>query len=197
MAGSSGKGEDLGGGYSLTTWRSWSKYECFGTYLVQRQGTPKGRNALPCTLQQESATHCSEIPCAFGLLAGVSREPLIWRFLVQSIYSESSGSHSSPCPGTPSATPALSAPPSHPGGLARAPVRSAPHAAARSLEAQDLVVWAPWTAAYSSNSEGWRSPSLNLDAIRGNQPKTLRQLLPQDYSQSAKDIRVIIQSLDF
>lgn len=40
-------------------------------------------------------------------------------------------------------------------------------------------------------------PSLNLDAIRGNQPKTPRQLLPQDYSQSAKDIRVIIQSLHF
>lgn len=39
--------------------------------------------------------------------------------------------------------------------------------------------------------------SLNLDAIRGNQPKTLRQLLPQDYSQPAKGIRVIIQSLDF
>lgn len=38
--------------------------------------------------------------------------------------------------------------------------------------------------------------SLNLDAIRGNQPKTLRQLLPQDYSQPAKGIRVIIQSLD-
>jgi hypothetical protein len=38
--------------------------------------------------------------------------------------------------------------------------------------------------------------SLHLDAIRGNQPKTLRQLLPQDYSQPAKGIRVVIQSLD-
>lgn len=45
--------------------------------------------------------HCSEAPCAFGLLGGrVSREPLIWRVLVQSIYSESPGSHSSPCPCT-------------------------------------------------------------------------------------------------
>lgn len=39
--------------------------------------------------------------------------------------------------------------------------------------------------------------SLNLDAIRGNQPKTLRQLLPRDYSQPARGIRAIIQSLDF
>lgn len=68
--------------------------------------------------------------------------------------------------------PALSAPASHPCGL----------------PGQLLAALAP------RDGEG---PSRNLDAIRGNQPKTPRQLLPQDYSQSAKDIRVIIQSLHF
>lgn len=77
------------------------------------------------------------------------------------------------------------------------------------------VVWASWSSQDLKKPKTWvyglcevpslrrdgESPplygSLNLDAIRGNQPKTLRQLLPQDYSQPAKGIRVIIQSLDF
>lgn len=65
--------------------------------------------------------HCSEAPCAFGLLGGrVSREPLIWRVLVQSIYSESPGSHSSPCPCT-KCHPCAQCSPLPPCGLAGGP----------------------------------------------------------------------------
>lgn len=37
---------------------------------LERQGTPRERSAPPPTLQKESAVHCSEMPCTFGLLGG-------------------------------------------------------------------------------------------------------------------------------
>lgn len=55
----------------------------------------------------------------------------------------------------------------------------------------------PCSALRTGEALHTRNSNLNLDAIRGDQPNTLWQLLPQDYSQPAKGIRVIIQSLDF
>lgn len=59
-------------------------------------------------------------------------------------------------------------------------------------------VWALGALPCSEEQRGpAQNSNLNLDAIRGNQPNALWQLLPQDCSRPAKGIRVIIQSLDF
>lgn len=123
------------------------------------RGRLRGRKYSSLTPAGQCCALFREALC-FWATEGLSKEPLIWTVLVQSISSESPGSHRPQVP-------ALSAPASHPCGL----------------PGQLLAAPAP------RDGEG---PSLNLDAIRGNQPKTPRQLLPQDYSQSAKDIRVII-----
>lgn len=101
----------------------------FGTRLLQReqdpplerQGCPGGEEGPPSGW----SSSCSVISCAFGLLEGLSRAPLIWRALVQTFILNLAAPtaphpHSTQDP-EPSATPTLSAPASHPCGLAWAP----------------------------------------------------------------------------
>lgn len=166
MAGSSGRGEDLGGGYSLTTRMSWSKYKCFGTRLVQRHNVPWGGRGRRLKKEVLLPSHSSRrvlcivlrrlvpLGCWGGVCPGSPLSGGSWcRAFILNLLALTA-----PHVPVPSASPAPSAPLSHPCGLAGAPVRSRPPAAARSSAAQDLVVWAPWTAALSSSSEGWRGP---------------------------------------
>lgn len=166
-----------------------------------------GRVRPPPPLQWRGSIHFITIPCAFGLLCVRWREkgPRIPHCEGSGVKSMSSEFPSPPAP-HPHSSP-RPRPKCHPCphcfhlsrcGLGRAPVRSRPLGAARTSKAKDPNVWA--LGGPPAPEDGVGPPlhgSLNLDAIRENQPKTLRQLLPQDYSQPAKGIRVIIQSLDF
>lgn len=97
---------------------------------------------------------------------GVSREPLIWRVLVQSIYSESPASLSPP--GTPHQVPVL------PCLL---------HLAPRRYLGPGEVPLCRQPGAQLPGRLRKPRPALNLDAISGSPPSAPRQLLPRGPSQ--------------
>lgn len=129
------------------------------------------------------------------LLAGgrqVSRDPFPLEGPEYKAFVLSSGSHSSPrqrtkCP-----------PPTAPDARSCAEPGPQEICASRTAEISGTEALGVWALGGKAALEGWGRPalqgSLNLGAFRGSQPKTLQ---PQDSSQPAESIRVIIPSLDF
>ena len=172
---------------------------------------PRGKSVfLGSPSSRIASVHFTEIPCAFGLLCmcvhacvcvcvcvvggGVQGIPHFGGSWLQSIRAASPGSRSSPRPLPSAAHPRR--PRLTPPCAAPAPVRPSPLRAA-GLRSRRPGCVGSWRAGCAGGLGRASQGSLNLDAIRGNQPKTPRQLLPRDYSQPAKGIRVIIPSLDF